>query len=278
MGPPRRYTPDELLRVYERHPLREETILDRVRRSKPTLTGVSERDLAVDPRTGITDQNHIGGYEFVLQLGALLDLGAGSRVLDVGCGLGGPARVLAERWGCRVDGVDLSPSRCAAAERLTRLVGLADRVSFRCGDFLELELPAAGYDAVIGQSSLVHFADKRRLVERCARLLAPGGRLAVEDCYLASAPAAELAAPLERLAELWLSHFVTLDEWTRLERRASLVPQPSRDLTPSFVEYLRRLIAVSRRPPATELEAWRLGAELGEAGALVYARTVSRLL
>jgi cyclopropane fatty-acyl-phospholipid synthase-like methyltransferase len=72
------------------------------------------------------DEFHIRGRQATLELAKRMEIGAGSHVLDVGSGLGGPAPV-AEVYGCRVTGIDRSPELCGTAEELSRWVGFADR-------------------------------------------------------------------------------------------------------------------------------------------------------
>src|ERR1700692_1660167 len=105
----KRYTKREVLHVYERHPLQQRTILRRIRATRGTLIGLRETDLAVDDATELTDQNHIGGVKFVKELACAAGINSETKVPDLGCGLGGSARVLAAEFGCRVHGIDLSP-------------------------------------------------------------------------------------------------------------------------------------------------------------------------
>lgn len=83
---------------------------------------------------GAVDQLHAGFVDATRHLLAQLELGPDSRLLDVGCGIGGPARMAAAERGCQVTGVDLSPDFVAAARTLTSAVGLSDRVTFRLVD------------------------------------------------------------------------------------------------------------------------------------------------
>src|SRR6185369_9973412 len=119
---------EEIQKVYQQHPLREERILARVLSGGGTLTGLTELDLAEDPKSEVTDQNHIGGVQFVKELAAAAGVRPESQVLDLGCGLGGSARLLAHLHGCRVLGIDISRERCLEAESLTRRVGLQNLV------------------------------------------------------------------------------------------------------------------------------------------------------
>src|ERR1700680_1379794 len=131
-----RYPKREVLRIYSRHPIQEKTLLRRVRATRGTLVGLIETDLAVDDVTELTDQNHVGGVTFVKELACRVGIDSETKVLDLGCGLGGSARVLATVFGCHVHGIDFSPKRYREALRLTKLVGLSELVTFECSDFM----------------------------------------------------------------------------------------------------------------------------------------------
>lgn len=276
------YPLDELLAVYDNHPLREATVLERIRRQRGNLDGIDEMDLAVDEAGEITDQNHIGGLAATRELARLTGVSRTTRVLDVGCGLGGSARVLAHEYDCRVDGVDLSPSRCADAERLNRRLGLEDRVRILCGDFFSVELPPRAYDVILGQSSFVHFPDAGRLLGRCAELLRPGGRVGFEDSLLAAPPAGEAQREaLERLAADWKAFFLPREVWHRALAAASLGLAVEEDLTPRFLAYFRKWVRLAGEQPGgfpdLEIRGWRRAVEMGEAGVVRYVRMVARL-
>jgi len=96
---------------------------------------------------------------------------AETRVLDVGGGLGGPARTLAVKYGCRVTVIDLTESYVRAGELLTERLRLGDRVSHRVGDALELPFPAGTFDIVWTQNSGMNIADKERLYAGFHRVL-----------------------------------------------------------------------------------------------------------
>ena len=127
------------------------------------------------------DQYHYHGTAAVDLAIARLGLGAASRVLEIGSGIGGPARHLAERYGCRVTAVELQSDLNALAEKLTRRCGLEDLVTHVCGDVLEVPLETGAYDAVVSWLALYHIADHERLLASIKSALKPGGRLFVED-------------------------------------------------------------------------------------------------
>jgi len=129
-------------------------------------------------------QNH-GGYSMLERLTALAapygELRAGMRVLDVGCGVGGPGRFLADRYGCRVIGVDLLAERVKAAQALTKLTGLAGRIRYRQADATALPFRDATFHQVWMLDASMHVRDKTALFGELARMLRQGGLLVLHD-------------------------------------------------------------------------------------------------
>lgn len=255
-------TPSEIARIYERHPLRKDTLLARVLRDKGSLINLTENDLAIDRRTEITDQNNVGGAAAVVRLAEDLGLSRGSRVLDLGCGLGGPARLLAYRFGCRVDGIDISALRVRDASALTELVSLSGRVSIRRGDIMRVPVPAKRYDVIWGQSAWIHIADKKRLVARWSRALKTGGCMVVQDSCLRRAPqTAREAAILDQLERDWASSLIYAREWAAFASAAGLnvvkLTQSSRPLAAHFGRLRRAAARAEITIPARETRSWR---------------------
>jgi SAM-dependent methyltransferase len=127
------------------------------------------------------DQFHMGGLPATARLAALAGAAAGITVLDAGSGLGGPARYLAKTAGCRVIGVDLSPSYVALATMLAERTGLAGSVAFQAGDLLALPFPAEHFDLVWTQHVAMNIADRAALYREFRRVLKPAGRLVLHD-------------------------------------------------------------------------------------------------
>ncbi|MFC6237781.1 class I SAM-dependent methyltransferase [Longivirga aurantiaca] len=127
------------------------------------------------------DEFHIRGRSASLEIIEALGLTAGSQVLDLGSGLGGPARTIAEQTGCTVTGIDLTPEFCAAATALSEWTGLAGLTSFRVGDATVTGLADASVDAVLTVHVAMNISDKPALYAEALRLLRPGGRFVVYD-------------------------------------------------------------------------------------------------
>jgi cyclopropane fatty-acyl-phospholipid synthase-like methyltransferase len=129
------------------------------------------------------DQYHYFGTRAVDDAVERLGIGADSRVLEIGSGIGGPSRHLAWRAGCRITALELQPDLDEVARALTGRCGLSDQVEHACGDVLTHPLPAEPYDAVVSWLALYHVPDQAALFARCAGALKPGGTLYAEDLY-----------------------------------------------------------------------------------------------
>ena len=130
------------------------------------------------------DHFHVRGIHATADLGDAAKLSPSMRVLDLGCGIGGPARYLAANFGCNVTGVDLSPGFIEAATYLTARCGLAERVTFQVSDALHLPFADAAFDAVFLQHVAMNIEDRAALYSAVRRILAPGGRFATYDVVL----------------------------------------------------------------------------------------------
>jgi arsenite methyltransferase len=107
------------------------------------------------------------------------------RILDIGSGIGGPARFLAATYGCDVDGVDLTPAFVAASSRLTKLSGLGDKVRFHEANAAKLPFAENTFDAAICFYVGMNIADKAAVIAQAFRVLKPGGKLIWTEAVLA---------------------------------------------------------------------------------------------
>jgi SAM-dependent methyltransferase len=279
-----RFTRQEIEDVYRSHPLRGETIIRRLMAQKGSLAGLSALELAEDASTEVSDQNHIGGLAFTRELAAQAGVGNASRVLDLGCGLGGPARCLAWLYGCRVLGLDSSPERIRDARELTQLVGLQSLVSFECVDVMTAPLPALQFDVLWGQSAWVHLENKLEFLRKWTRALGPQGRLAVEDACLQRPPAgnAEIAL-VASLEDHWKSTLVGMDGeggWKGILAGCDFTPIFNQDCSAHLQEHFLKLRRGASQPGAApvsqfEQESWRLALQAVEAGLIGYFRIVA---
>ena len=136
------------------------------------------------------DQFHSGGLAATRELASLAAIKSGEAVLDVGCGVGGPARVLAREHGARVSAVDLSPGYVEIGRALSMKSGIP--VIFKNANALDLPFADASFDVVWTQHASMNIADKPRLYRELRRVLRADGRLAFHDLLAGDKPGALL--------------------------------------------------------------------------------------
>ncbi len=196
------------------------------------------------------DEFHGGGIASTRELARYAGLTAGMAVLDIGCGIGGPARTLAAEFGCRVSGIDLTREFVRAAEMLTERIGMSAQCDFRHGDGASLPWPDASFDAVWSQNMLMNVPDKAALFVEVARVLKPGGRFAFESVVAGSGEAIHLPCFWASRAEL--SHLVTREALEKLLEQAGLDIAALDDTTASVIaQGHKRKAAVDRADAAT---------------------------
>jgi ubiquinone/menaquinone biosynthesis C-methylase UbiE len=111
----------------------------------------------------------------------LLDPRSGERIIDIGGGIGGPARWIAFHFGCHVTSLDLTPEFCRAAEELNHATGLSHRVRIVEGSATDLAFPDGVFDRAYSENVAMNIADKPRLYAEAFRVLRPAGVLAFSN-------------------------------------------------------------------------------------------------
>lgn len=145
------------------------------------------------------DEFHIGGRAATEAFVASLHLNSGSRVLDLGCGLGGPARFIAQTTGAQVTGIDLTEEFIETGRALTEMTGQGDLVRLAVGSILNLPFEGGAFDAAMMIHVGMNISDKSRLAREAARVLRPGGRFGIYDVMRVGDQAPEFPVP-------WASH------------------------------------------------------------------------
>jgi sarcosine/dimethylglycine N-methyltransferase len=154
-------------------------------RLKTALTALGPEGQRLTPaQLAALDQFHTRGLAATAELAKLAGTTADMTVLDVGSGVGGPARFLAATYGCRVIGVDVSESFVDGARYLTERTGLSGQVSFETASALELPFDDGRFDVVLLQHVAMNIADRARLYREIRRVLKSGGRFATFDVVL----------------------------------------------------------------------------------------------
>lgn len=129
------------------------------------------------------DQYHYLGTETIDEAIRVLGIGPERDVLDIGAGIGGPARYLAARAGCRVTAVELQPALHKTAVALTKRCGLARLVRHVNGDVMTVPLAPEGFDSMVSWLLFLHIPERVPLLARVRAALKPGGRVYVEDFF-----------------------------------------------------------------------------------------------
>jgi sarcosine/dimethylglycine N-methyltransferase len=156
-------------------------------RLKTALTAFGPEDQLLTPeRLDALDQFHTRGLAATAELAKLAGISANTSILDIGSGIGGPARFLAATYGCQVTGVDLSEPFVDAARYLTRRTGQSGQVSFQTASALELPFDDGRFDVVLLQHVAMNVSDRARLYGEIRRVLKSGGRFATFDVVLNS--------------------------------------------------------------------------------------------
>jgi ubiquinone/menaquinone biosynthesis C-methylase UbiE len=213
---------DEVARHYQ-HGRLEEAILQALRAGGTDVERLRASDLSG------ADEFHLGWRAATIALAADLSLTAADRVLDVGSGLGGPARYFAEAHGCKVIGIDLSAEYVEVANALTRRCGLEAMASFQRGSALVQPFPDASFDV----ATLIHVGmnieDKARLFQEVRRVLGPDGRFGVYE--IMQVDDSELRYPMPWAVTLETSFVASPSTYRHLLREAGFVIEAEHDRT-----------------------------------------------
>ena len=174
--------------AYTRDPLTTR-ILDVLQESGRPIDELTYRDLIP------VSELHNRGRQATVDLAKLAEIQPAHHVLDVGCGIGGPARTLAAEYGCRVTGIDTSGEFCSAAQSLNEMVGLSDKISIRPADALALPYEDESFDIVWTQHVSMNISDKQALFHEIHRVLRPGGKIALHDVMAGPAQPVHFPVP-----------------------------------------------------------------------------------
>ena len=222
----------------------EETILDAVRRAGHDPDHLSSDDLAP------IDELHIGGRVATEALAGQMGLRPGMRLLDVGSGIGGPARYFARHHGCHVVGVDLTEQYVEIATSLSRRVGLGDAVAFHHASALALPFPSHSFDGAYMLHVGMNIEDKATLVAQVRRVLRPGAIFAIYDVMRTGS--GELEFPVPWAATAQTSFVAEPATYRCLLGEAGFHVEAERERRSFAIDFFRELtaaVAAGQPPP-----------------------------
>ncbi|MFH1312540.1 MAG: methyltransferase domain-containing protein [Candidatus Eisenbacteria bacterium] len=202
--------------------------------------GVDVDNLSVDALTPL-EELHIAGRKHTLHMAQLVGLVAGMQVIDIGCGIGGPARALAHHFGCKVSGIDLTKEFCSVGRMLTERTGLGEMVEIRHADAVDLPFDDAVFDVAWLQHTITNVPDKARLFSEIARVLRSRGKVALYEVVSGTEPVAHFPVPWTRDASV--SFLVEEAELLDYLNSAGFICERWDDLTGKSIDFLERVLA-----------------------------------
>ena len=223
---------------YNTHPISESQVLNKLEQ-----TGADTSILTVELLQH-HDQDHFGGLAATDALARHAKINESTHVLDLCCGLGGPARYLAYHHGCRVTGVDMNTDRLAGAVRLTERTKLQDRVLFHHANALQTGLADETFDVIVSQEAFCHIPNKKTLIAECVRLLKPGGHIVYTDILARNSMTNEIRSRLEN--EMAFSELSTLEQYCHLLEEKSCQVVEVEDLSDDWAQILIDRLAMYR--------------------------------
>lgn len=209
-----------------------DSILKGLESSGKELDSLKPEDLAP------IDEFHTRGKDSTMEIANLAQLEPHHNVLDVGCGLGGSARYIAEKYGCSVIGIDLTEQYIDVANRLTEFVKMSDKVSFRQASALEIPFESNNFDVVWTEHTQMNIANKKGFYSEISRVLKPQGRLVFHDVFGTDNPAHYPTPWAERDS---LSSLCTQEEARNAIEKSNLVVEQWIDKSRPSLEFFKNM-------------------------------------
>jgi SAM-dependent methyltransferase len=191
------------------------------------------------------DGFHIRGREATVELANLAGFRQGSRVLDIGCGLGGSVRYLAGERQCQAMGLEVTREYVETARALAEYVGLSEKVQFVSGDALEIPFVDSSFDGVWTEHTQMNIGNKSRFHCEVARVLKPGGRFVFHD--ILQGEGGEPYYPLPWANDASLSDLATGEAVRGLLRDARLSILAWEDKSQKSLEWLDAVTAKRKK-------------------------------
>jgi ubiquinone/menaquinone biosynthesis C-methylase UbiE len=221
----------------ENHYLKEglfEDIINRLKEQEIDLDQVKRSDIAG------TDEFHVRGAVVSKELAQTINL-SGLKVLDIGCGLGGPCRMLADEYNCQTTGIDLSAEYIRTASELSKLVNLDNKTTFIQGDATNLPFDNNAFDVVWTQHVQMNIPDKKKFYSEINRVLKVGGHFLYYDILRKGD--GEINYPMPWASTADLSFLFKENEMDNILEQLGLAKEQSTDETQAGVDFFNVLVA-----------------------------------
>jgi SAM-dependent methyltransferase len=217
------------------------------------LLGKTPQSITVDDLAPV-DEFHIGGRQATEELMRQLDPSKGFHVLDVGSGLGGAARFVGDRYGCRLTGIDLTAEYVETARTLSQWTGLGEWLSFHQGSALDMPFADASFDAAYMLHVGMNVPDKQGLFAEVARVLKPRGRFGIYDVMKTGAAKVTFPVPWAATPEISaLAGPEAYEAALRVSGFEIVAERNRRDFSIEFFRTLRARMTQAGGPPALGL-------------------------
>lgn len=224
---------DDIVRHYCQGSLSAK-LLDALCRSGVNPDELARKDIAQ------FEEFHIGGRKTTRQLAELGNLQPGMKLLDIGCGIGGPARTLTEEYGCLVTGLDITPDYVNTAIMLSERVGLG-RICFIHGSALDIPCDENLFDIVWMQHLSMNIEDKPKLLHDIRRVLKPNGRLLMHEVMAGNGE--PITYPVFWADRPELNHLVTIEQFQTTLTKAGFTIESWNETTDQAIGYFEQSIA-----------------------------------
>jgi ubiquinone/menaquinone biosynthesis C-methylase UbiE len=234
----------------EQHYSREhlfENLLAALERSGINKNKVTRKDLAP------LDEFHVRGTAVTIELAKNAGLHKDMKVLDVGCGIGGPCRLLADEYGCMATGIDITHEFIRTAALLSELTGLQDRTNFVHASALQLPFKANSFDMLWTQHVQMNIQDKKQFYAEINRVLKPDGTFVYYDIFSRNEEPITFPVPWADTSSI--SHLVTIDALHQLLTSAGFEITKITDQTPAGIIFLQTTLdkMENQGPPPTSV-------------------------
>lgn len=227
---------ENLNQCIENHYLKEELyedIINRLKEQNIDLNKVKRSDISG------TDEFHVRGATVSRELANSIDL-KGATVLDVGCGLGGPCRMLADEYNCQTTGIDLSSEYIRTAKKLSKLVNLNNKTTFIQGDATSLPFDDNTFDIVWTQHVQMNIPDKKKFYSEIDRVLKTGGHFLFYDILKKGDE--EISYPMPWAGDINLSFLFKAEEMDTILKEFGFTKEQTTDQTQAGIDFFDTLI------------------------------------